>query len=286
MRYDKLDLKTLCPDGQPLNESTHVEKTGYINAFFLNGFEQWYAGIQNLALSFAAPYSLEACMACNANELQKFIEEAGSRYYQSNSHVTNATFAHALYTTAPGTPKMVDATVKYILDSPLVHGQVSYEGLPPHHYSIIIEGELETGEVTNEVIERITDLANDFAPVTEKLESIDLTETTTASMNVTNIALTQARYCEVEVQMPEAAPNFFFTINRTTGAETQGVGLFEPEPVPCGGTAFDGARTPTDQDLGTENVVSVQAGGAIFDGNRTPTSQDLGTSYFFTISKT
>jgi len=285
MRYNELNLIPLLPDGQPVNEESHVESRGYINAFFLRAFEWWYGKFSHYALSFAAPYNLEACMACNQAELQKFIEEAGVRFYNTNATATNAAFANALFTIPWGTPPMVEAFAKYILNSPNTTGSVDYNGLPPHHYTLLLDGELDAAELTPEILTRISDAANDLAPVTEKLDGVVLTEAAPIAGNITDIAARALRICEVELEIPVIAPQLFFTINKTTGAETVGNGIFEPVLTPKGGEVFESNKTPRLISYQTDEL-SVPKGGEVFDGEKTPALQNLGNNLFFTITKT
>lgn len=220
MRYDELDLTQLLPDGQPLNEENHVENRGYINAFFLRAFEWWYREFAHYAKSYAAPYSLDACMACTQSELQRFIEEAGCIFYNGNSIETNATFTNSLYTIPLGTDGIINAITQYIFNSRAVTGTVDYTGLQAHHYRIIAEGELESGEITPEVMARFDAILNNFVPVTEKIDGFTLREAVELTANLTDIAVNPLRCCEIELEIPEPT-EFAFAGVMTSTADTQ-----------------------------------------------------------------
>lgn len=206
MKYNELDLTAFLPDGQPLNEENHVESNGYINAFFLRAFEWWYGKFAHYAKSYAAPYSLDACMACTQAELQQFIEEGGQPFYAGNSVETNALFAHAIYTQPVGTAGRVDSVVKYILNNADVHGRVDYTGLPPHYYNVIASGDLTASTLTPEIMARIDALLDELAPVTEKINGVVLEQTTNVELGITDIYCDSARFCEIELDIPEPPP--------------------------------------------------------------------------------
>lgn len=265
MKYNELDLTAFLPDGQPLNEADRVESKGYINAFFLRAFEWWYEKKAHYAISYAAPYSLDACMACTQAELQRFIEEGGQPFYSGNSIETNARFAHAIYTQQVGTSGRVDSVVKYILNNSDVSGRVSYDGLPPHYYNIIASGDLTASTLTPEVMSRIEALLNDLAPVTEKINGVVLEQTTNIELGITDIYCDSARFCEIELDIPERILYLFHTIDTVDGTESQLNNPPDLSEIDKGGTMFTSGRTLEDTEL-INNYQTVDKGGTIFNG--------------------
>ena len=164
MKFYELDLRQIVPYGIPLNTDTHVEYTGYINDFFLQGFESFFGQlfkVENSELvidysrSCAAPDSLFACEFCSDSQLEDAITSAGFKYYTANDHTVNAKFMYDLNNIQFGTEGWLTAVAQYVANSPNVIAKPIYEGKDPYHYGIYFGGDIASSANTSTIIDRM-----------------------------------------------------------------------------------------------------------------------------------
>ena len=167
MKIYDLDLTQIIPYGIPLNDSDHVEYTGYINEFFLRGFENWFKTLFTLeddeltrdySRSCSAPFSLPACKFCNDAQLQTFIEENGFKYYSNNAHEINAQFLYDLSKYPFGTEDYLTSIARYCANTLEVEASAIYN-VTPYLYTINISGDISgsvnVGELSERMIEHL-----------------------------------------------------------------------------------------------------------------------------------
>lgn len=166
MKFYELDLRQIVPYGIPLNTDAHVEYTGYINDFFLQGFEKFFGQlfkVENSELvidysrSCAAPDSLFACEFCSDSQLEDAITSAGFKYYTANDHAVNAKFMYDLNNIQFGTEGWLTAIAQYVANSPNVIAKPIYEGKDPYHYGIYFGGDISSSANTSTIIDRMID---------------------------------------------------------------------------------------------------------------------------------
>ena len=164
MKFYELDLRQIVPYGIPLNADAHVEYTGYINDFFLQGFENFFGQlfkVENGELvidysrSCAAPDSLFACEFCSGSQLESAITSAGFKYYTANDHAVNAKFMYDLNNIQFGTEGWLTAVAQYVANSPNVIAKPIYEGKDPYHYGIYFGGDITSSANTSTIIDRM-----------------------------------------------------------------------------------------------------------------------------------
>ena len=164
MKFYELDLRQIVPYGIPLNTDAHVEYTGYINDFFLQGFENFFGQlfkVENGELvidysrSCAAPNSLFACEFCSDSQLEGAITSAGFKYYTANDHAVNAKFMYDLNNIQFGTEGWLTAVAQYVANSPGVIAKPIYEGKDPYHYGIYFGGDIASSANTSTIINRM-----------------------------------------------------------------------------------------------------------------------------------
>ena len=164
MKFYELDLRQIVPYGVPLNTDVHVEYTGYINDFFLKGFESFFGQlfkvengelIIDYSRSCAAPDSLFACEFCSDGQLEEAITSAGFKYYTANDHAVNAKFMYDLNNIQFGTEGWLTAVAQYVANSPNVIAKPIYEGKDPYHYGIYFGGDISSSANTSTIIDRI-----------------------------------------------------------------------------------------------------------------------------------
>ena len=164
MKFYELDLRQIIPYGIPLNTDAHVEYTGYINDFFLQGFENFFGQlfkVENGELtidysrSCAAPDSLFACEFCSDSQLEEAITSAGFKYYTANDHAVNAKFMYDLNNIKFGTEGWLTAVAQYVANSPNVIAKPIYEGKDPYHYGIYFGGDISSSANTSMIIDRM-----------------------------------------------------------------------------------------------------------------------------------
>ena len=164
MKFYELDLRQIVPYGIPLNTNSHVEYTGYINDFFLQGFENFFGQlfkVENGELvidysrSCAAPDSLFACEFCSDSQLEDAITSAGFKYYTANGHAVNAKFMYDLNNIQFGTEGWLTAVAQYVANSHGVIAKPIYEGKDPYHYGIYFGGDITSSVNTSMIIDRM-----------------------------------------------------------------------------------------------------------------------------------
>ena len=164
MKFYELDLRQIVPYGIPLNTDAHVEYTGHINDFFLQGFENFFGQlfkVENGELvidysrSCAAPDSLFACEFCSDSQLEDAITSAGFKYYTANDHAVNAKFMYDLNNIQFGTEGWLTAVAQYVANSPNVIAKPIYEGKDPYHYGIYFGGDISSSANTSTIIDRM-----------------------------------------------------------------------------------------------------------------------------------
>lgn len=170
------NLLNLLPNGIDVNSEDHVESKNAINEFFLNAFLDWYNDLEHYAVSFAGPQSYNAIQFCDHDELSRFVNEQGLDYYYSNDLSVNQYLCYVLYKYGLNSALGIDAITKYAFNSLDTTGTPIYEGLDPHHYQILCEGDVATGVETPEVIDRIVDNINNQVSVTEQLDGLAIRE--------------------------------------------------------------------------------------------------------------
>lgn len=167
MKFYDLDLTQIIPYGIPLSTENHVEYTGYINEFFIRGFENWFKTLFTLeggelardySRSCSAPFSLPACNFCNDTQLQTFIEENGFKYYSNNAHNINAQFLYDLYKYPFGTEDYLTSIARYCANTLEVEASAIYSDTP-YLYTITISGDISgsvnVGELSERMIEHL-----------------------------------------------------------------------------------------------------------------------------------
>ena len=164
MKFYELDLRQIVPYGIPLNTNSHVEYTGYINDFFLQGFKNFFGQlfkVENGELvidysrSCAAPDSLFACEFCSDSQLKDAITSAGFKYYTANDHAVNAKFMYDLNNIQFGTEGWLTAVAQYVANSHGVIAKPIYEGKDPYHYGIYFGGDITSSVNTSMIIDRM-----------------------------------------------------------------------------------------------------------------------------------
>lgn len=164
MKFYELDLRQIVPYGIPLNTDAHVEYTGYINDFFLQGFEKFFGQlfkvengelVVDYSRSCAAPDSLFACEFCSDGQLENAITSAGFKYYTANDHAVNAKFMYDLNNIQFGTEGWLTAVAQYVANSPNVIAKPIYEGKDPYHYGIYFGGDITSSANTSTIIDRM-----------------------------------------------------------------------------------------------------------------------------------
>lgn len=168
MKFYEIDLNQIVPYGIPVNTDSHVEQTGYINDFFLKGFEAYYKSLftvdgdvleKDYSRSCMSPVTYETCAFCATDQLQDAITEAGFMFYSANSHYTNAKFLHDITTIPFGSEKYLTAVAQYIANSDSVEAYATYSEDNPYRYSINFVGDITTTEnvetITSRMIENL-----------------------------------------------------------------------------------------------------------------------------------
>lgn len=165
MKFYNLDLSQITPYGIPINDSNHVEYTGYINDFFLKGFENYFKQlfavdeneklITDFSRSCMAPTTAETCAFCTNDQLRDAITEAGFVFYSANNHSINSQFLNDINTIPFGSERYLTAIAKYISNTDLVHAYAEYNDVNPYKYSITFEGDITASENVESITERM-----------------------------------------------------------------------------------------------------------------------------------
>ena len=168
MKFYEIDLAQIVPYGIPVNTDSHVEPIGYINDFFLKGFEAYFKSLFTIngdilatdySRSCMAPVTYETCAFCTTDQLQDAITEAGFMFYSANSHYTNAKFLHDITIIPFGSEKYLTAVAQYIANSDSVEAYATYSEDNPYRYSINFVGDITATEnvetITSRMIENL-----------------------------------------------------------------------------------------------------------------------------------
>lgn len=174
MRYNELNLERLTPDGLPLNDSAALVSRGAINHFFLKAFEAFYSTLKAEAIAAQAPFSLAACLACDDDELNGFLSEAGVAIFSPCSHDVKARMVNALAVSPLCSDDIVDALTKFAFGRSTVTGRAVYDGCAPYHFKIFISGDVTNADLSRVVGERVTANLNLFNTCTEILDGFNV----------------------------------------------------------------------------------------------------------------
>lgn len=297
MKLETLDSRMILP-------STFVED-GEIPvmerlAWACAAFDIFVKGVDARRLVLSAPYSLESIQALTDDELQQYYKEFGlATYYPDISRNARNLMLYdeqRLYHKL-GTKAAVEALVQYIFgDNPITleitdnlafgaDGQMISESLL-NLYDATITAEIAS--LDRFQLARIFDNITKFNRDTQQLRNIIIRYESEQTLHFTMVPNDTACIfydSDVLCEYPQTAPVLFFTINKTTGAETVGNEEVIVEPVAKGGEIFEGNKPPRLISYQTDEL-SVPKGGEVFEGGKTPALQSLGNNLFFTISKT
>ena len=147
MKFYNIDLTQIVPYGIPLNTSLHVESTGFINEFFIKGFESYFKKLfvvddedgvleRDFSRSCSSPVTEETCAFCTDDQLRDAITEAGFIFYSANAHYINSTFLHDLYSIPFGSERYLTAIAQYVSNTSAVEASATYDDNNPYKYSI------------------------------------------------------------------------------------------------------------------------------------------------------
>lgn len=187
MKFYDLDLSQLLPDNIPLNTSSHVEYTGFINEFFLRGFHDYYNQLFNYSLglnydysrSCMGLYSRYASMLSSDNQLKDRIEDAGANFYSTNSHEAAAYFAHELATMQIGSVDALKTFIHYAANSYALNADIIYEGHQTYCYGLHLYGDITASANIEATLTRLLQLLVVFTPIHTKLEDVEFEDTAT-----------------------------------------------------------------------------------------------------------
>lgn len=209
MKFYDLDLTQLIPHGIPLNSSSKVEYTNYINEFFLNGFVNWFSSsyttnpeglLTDYSRSCAAPNSLTACMMCSDSQLEDAITEAGFKYYTANDHEVNAKFMYDLENIKFGTEYWCTAIIQYISNSKNVFAKPVYDGYSPYHYGVYISGDITGSVNVSEIRDRLLENINSVGTAHTQIDELTVEDTGTVVNGYVGICIQDiSRIFSVEV---------------------------------------------------------------------------------------
>ena len=165
MKFYNIDLSQITPYGFPINTSSRVENTGYINDFFLKGFENYFKQffvvdeneklITDYSRSCMAPTTAETCDYCTDDQLRDAIVEAGFVFYSANNHSINSQFLHDLATIPFGSERYLTSVARYISNSNTISAYAEYNDNNPYRYAITFEGDITATTNTESITERI-----------------------------------------------------------------------------------------------------------------------------------
>lgn len=165
MKFYNIDLVQFVPCGIPINNNNVVEYNGYINEFFLKGFENYFKQffvvdeneklVTDYSRSCMAPTTVETCSYCTDDQLRDAIVEAGFVFYSANNHSINAQFLHDISTIPFGSERYLTAIARYISNSNTVSAYAEYNDNTPYRYAITFEGDITSTENTETITERM-----------------------------------------------------------------------------------------------------------------------------------
>lgn len=165
MKFYEIDLTQILPYGIPVNSNSHVESTGYINEFFIKGFENYFKKLfvvddegnlnTDYSRSCSSPVTEETCAFCTDDQLRDAITEAGFIFYSANDHIINAKFLHDISTISFGSERYLTSVAQYIANTNLVEASATYNNENPYRYSINFTGDITSSENVETITERM-----------------------------------------------------------------------------------------------------------------------------------
>lgn len=209
MKFYELDLRQIIPYGIPLNTDSHVEYTGQINDFFLQGFENYFGQLFEVedgeltidySRSCAAPDSLFACEFCSDGQLESAITGAGFKYYTTNTHAVNAKFMYDLNNIQFGTESWLTAVAQYAANSHSVSAKPVYEGKDPYHYGIYLSGDITSSANTAAILNRMIENLKVVGTAHTQVDELTIEDTSSLiGANAAVGAIDVGIFCEVEI---------------------------------------------------------------------------------------
>ena len=165
MKFYNIDLSQMAPYGIPINNKNIVESTGFINDFFLKGFEKYFKQlfvvdeneklITDFSRSCMAPTTDETCAYCTDDQLRDSIIEAGFVFYSANEHSINSQFLHDINTIPFGSERYLTSIARYIANSNKVHANAEYRDNNPYRYAINLIGDITSSTNVETITERM-----------------------------------------------------------------------------------------------------------------------------------
>lgn len=219
MRYDELKLERLTPDGLPLNDSAQLVSRGAINKFFLNAFDAFYNSIRHEVRAVQAPFSLDACLACDDDELNGFLQEAGAAVFYPLDHDIKARFVNALAVSQLCSDDIIDALTKYAFERSTVTGRAVYDGCAPYHFKILLSGDITRADLSSVIGERINTNVNLFNTCTEMFDGF-VAEQVERNAEAVHVGGEAVSACQTAPTFQAKTPTFYdygqnYTIERT-----------------------------------------------------------------------
>lgn len=220
MRYNELQLERLTPDGLPLNDSAQLVSRGAINKFFLNAFNAFYNSIRHEVRAAQAPFSLDACLACDDDELNDFLQEAGASVFYPLVHDIKARFVNALAVSPVCSDDIIDALTKYAFERSTVTGRAVYDGCAPYHFKILLSGDITRADLARVIGNRINANVNLFNTCTEILDGFTA-EQVERNAEAVYVGGEAVSACRIVPTLQAKTPTFYdygqnYTIERTT----------------------------------------------------------------------
>ena len=180
MKFYDLDLSQLLPDSIPINDADKLEPTGYINDFFLQGFDDYYSQLfkidQGLIYDYSRScqglYSTTCSRLSSDDELAQRILDAGLYYYNDNSHDSNAAFAQLINLMQSGREDDLKFLVMYAADMFDINIDVIYEGYQPYCYGLNIYGDITATSNTENILTRLLQCLTVLTPAHTKLNDV------------------------------------------------------------------------------------------------------------------
>ena len=209
MKFYELDLRQIIPYGIPLNTDSHVEYTGQINDFFLQGFENYFGQLFKVedgeltvdySRSCSAPDSLFACEFCSDSQLENAITGAGFKYYTTNAHAVNAKFMYDLNNIQFGTEGWLTAVAQYVANSHNIIAKPIYEGKDPYHYGIYLSGDITSSANTTTILNRMIEILKVVGTAHTQVDEFTIEDTSSRiEANAAVGAIDGGLFCEVEI---------------------------------------------------------------------------------------
>lgn len=165
MKFYNIDLTQIVPYGIPINNNSNIEYNGFINQFFLKGFEKYFKQlfvvdeneklITDYSRSCMSPVTVETCSYCTDDQLRDAITEAGFVFYSANSHSINSQFLHDISAIPFGSARYLTSVARYISNSNTVSAYAEYNDNTPYRYAINFEGDITQTENVETITERM-----------------------------------------------------------------------------------------------------------------------------------